>query len=187
MLFRSVFAPVVLPEGRGMKEQLEILQKEGYTRLSINDTAYRIQEVLADEALLGSPNIELLVDRLTVSDDKTLKSRLADSAETAFFEGHDTCIIRIYAAEGTVVKEYSKKFEADGITFIEPTDMMFSFNNPLGACPVCEGFGKVLGIDENLVVPDKSLSVFQGAVVCWKGEVMGEWLKEFIEIGRAHV
>ena len=78
------------------------------------------------------------------------------------------------------MKEYSKKFEADGITFIEPTDMMFSFNNPLGACPVCEGFGKVLGIDENLVVPDKSLSVFQGAVVCWKGEVMGEWLKEFI-------
>ena len=176
----AVFAPVVLPEGRGMKEQLEILQKEGYTRLSINDTAYRIQEVLADEALLGSSTIELLVDRLTVSDDKTLKSRLADSAETAFFEGHDTCIIRIYAAEGTVVKEYSKKFEADGITFIEPTDMMFSFNNPLGACPVCEGFGKVLGIDENLVVPDKSLSVFQGAVVCWKGEVMGEWLKEFI-------
>ena len=176
----AVFAPVVLPKGRGMKEQLEILQKEGYTRLSINDTAYRIQEVLADEALLGSPTIELLVDRLTVSDDKTLKSRLADSAETAFFEGHDTCIIRIYAAEGTVVKEYSKKFEADGITFIEPTDMMFSFNNPLGACPVCEGFGKVLGIDENLVVPDKSLSVFQGAVVCWKGEVMGEWLKEFI-------
>ena len=167
----AVFAPVVLPEGRGMKEQLEILQKEGYTRLSINDTAYRIQEVLADEALLSSPTIELLVDRLTVSDDKTLKSRLADSAETAFFEGHDTCIIRIYAAEGTVVKEYSKKFEADGITFIEPTDMMFSFNNPLGACPVCEGFGKVLGIDENLVVPDKSLSVFQGA---------GEWLKEFI-------
>ena len=114
----AVFAPVVLPEGRGMKEQLEILQKEGYTRLSINDTAYRIQEVLADEALLGSSTIELLVDRLTVSDDKTLKSRLADSAETAFFEGHDTCIIRIYAAEGTVVKEYSKKFEADGITFI---------------------------------------------------------------------
>lgn len=176
----AVFAPVVLPEGRSMKEQLEILQKEGYTRLSIDDTAHRIQEVMADEALLASPNIELLIDRLTVSDDKTLKSRLADSAETAFFEGHDTCIIRIYAAEGTVVKEYSKKFEADGITFIEPTDMMFSFNNPLGACPVCEGFGKVLGIDENLVVPDKSLSVYQGAVVCWKGEVMGEWLKEFI-------
>lgn len=177
----AVYAPVILPEGRSMKEQLEILQKEGYTRLAINDIIYRIAEVMADEVLLASSGIELLIDRLTVSDDKTLKNRLADSAETAFFEGHDTCIIRIYAAEGTITKEYSKKFEADGITFIEPTDMMFSFNNPLGACPVCEGFGKVLGIDENLVVPDKSLSVFQGAIVCWKGEVMGEWLREFIQ------
>ena len=176
----AVYAPVVLPDGRSIKEQLEILQKEGYTRLSINETVYRIGEVLADDALLSYPVIELLIDRLVVSDDKTLKSRLADSAETAFFEGHDTCIIRIYTSEGTVVKEYSKKFEADGMVFEEPTDMMFSFNNPLGACPTCEGFGKVLGIDENLVVPDKSLSVFQGAVVCWKGDVMGEWLKEFI-------
>lgn len=176
----AVYAPVVLPEGRDMKEQLEILQKEGYTRLSIDDTVYRIPEVLADVSLLASPSIELLIDRLTVSGDKTLKSRLADSAETAFFEGHGTCLVRIYASEGTVLKEYSKKFEADGITFEEPSDMMFNFNNPLGACPVCEGFGKVLGIDENLVVPDKSLSVYQGAVVCWKGEVMGEWLKDFI-------
>ena len=176
----AVFAPVVLPEGRAMKEQLEILQKEGYTRLWIGDTIYRIGEVLADAALLAAPHVELLIDRLAVSDDKTLKSRLADSVETAFFEGHDTCIVRIYLAEEVVVKEYSKRFEADGMTFEEPSDMMFSFNNPLGACPTCEGFGRVLGIDENLVIPDKSLSVYQGAVMCWKGEVMGEWLKEFI-------
>ena len=176
----AVFAPVVLPEGRAMKEQLEILQKEGYTRLWIGDTIYRIGEVLADAALLAAPHVELLIDRLAVSDDKTLKSRLADSVETAFFEGHDTCIVRIYLPEEVVVKEYSKRFEADGMTFEEPSDMMFSFNNPLGACPTCEGFGRVLGIDENLVIPDKSLSVYQGAVMCWKGEVMGEWLKEFI-------
>ena len=176
----AVFAPVVLPEGREMKEQLEILQKEGYTRLWIGDTIYRIGEVLADAALLAAPHVELLIDRLAVSDDKTLKSRLADSVETAFFEGHDTCIVRIYLPEEVVVKEYSKRFEADGMTFEEPSDMMFSFNNPLGACPTCEGFGRVLGIDENLVIPDKSLSVYQGAVMCWKGEVMGEWLKEFI-------
>ena len=176
----AVFAPVVLPEGREMKEQLEILQKEGYTRLWIGDTIYRIGEVLADAALLAAPHVELLIDRLAVSDDKTLKSRLADSVETAFFEGHDTCIVRIYLLEEVVVKEYSKRFEADGMTFEEPSDMMFSFNNPLGACPTCEGFGRVLGIDENLVIPDKSLSVYQGAVMCWKGEVMGEWLKEFI-------
>lgn len=177
----AIYAPVVPVEGREMKEQLEILQKEGYTRLAIDDTVYRINEVLADAALLASPVIELLIDRLTVSADKTLKSRLADSAETAFFEGHDVCLIRIYLPEETIVKEYSKKFEADGMTFDEPTDMMFSFNNPLGACPTCEGFGKVLGIDENLVIPDKSLSVYEGAVVCWKGEVMGEWLREFIK------
>ena len=176
----AVFAPVVLPEGRAMKEQLEILQKEGYTRLWIGDTIYRIGEVLADAVLLAAPHVELLIDRLAVSDDKTLKSRLADSVETAFFEGHDTCIVRIYLPEEVVVKEYSKRFEADGMTFEEPSDMMFSFNNPLGACPTCEGFGRVLGIDENLVIPDKSLSVYQGAVMCWKGEVMGEWLKEFI-------
>lgn len=182
----AVYAPVVLPEGRGMKEQLEILQKEGYSRLAINDTVYRIGEVLADEGLLAAPVVELLIDRLTVSSDKTLKSRLADSAETAFFEGHGTCLIRIYTPDETILREYSKKFEVDGLTFAEPTDMMFSFNNPLGACPTCEGFGKVLGIDENLVVPDKSLSVFQGAVVCWKGEVMGEWLKEFIAGSERH-
>ncbi len=177
----AVFAPIVLPEGRTMKEQLEILQKEGYTRLSINDEVYRIQEVLEDEKLLSSPVIELLVDRLTVSEDKTLKTRLADSAETAFFEGHDTCLIRIYTPEGVITKEFSKKFEADGVTFEEPSDMMFSFNNPVGTCPVCEGFGKILGIDENLVIPDKTLSVYEGAVVCWKGEVMSEWLREFIQ------
>ncbi len=182
----GVYTPIVLPEDRTMKQQLEILQKEGYTRLSIHDTAYRISEVLADEKLLQSDAIELLIDRLVVSGDKTLKSRLADSAETAFYEGHGTCLIRIYLENETILQVYSKKFEADGMVFEEPTDMMFSFNNPLGACPVCEGFGKVLGIDENLVVPDKSLSVFEGAVVCWKGDTMGEWQREFINASARH-
>ena len=176
----AVFAPIVLPKGRGIKEQLEILQKEGYTRLSIGDEVYRIQEVIDNKELLDSPSIELLIDRLVVSADNMLKNRLADSAETAFFEGHDTCIIRIYASESVETFEFSKRFETDGITFEEPSDMMFSFNNPLGACPVCEGFGKVLGIDENLVVPDKTLSVYEGAIVCWKGDVMGEWLHDFV-------
>jgi excinuclease ABC subunit A len=176
----SVFAPLILPSGRSMQEQVEILRKEGYTRLFVEGETYRIQEVLDSKTLLKSPSIELLIDRLSVSEDKTLRSRLADSIETAFFEGHDTCFIRVYSPEGVVTKEFSKKFEAGGITFEEPTERMFNFNNPLGACPVCEGFGKVIGIDENLVVPDKNLSVYQGAVVCWKGEVMGEWLTEFI-------
>ncbi len=175
----ALFAPVILPEGREMREQLEILRKEGYARLLVNETIYRISEVLASEDLLSYP-IELLIDRLSVSADKTLKNRLADSVETAFFEGHGVCLVRIYGESKTIVNEYSKKFEADGMSFEEPSDMMFNFNNPVGACPVCEGFGKVLGVDENLVIPDKSLSVYQGAVVCWKGEVMGEWLKDFI-------
>ena len=177
----AVFAPVVLPEGRGMREQLEILNKVGYSRLFVAGKVCRIQEALENKQLLASPPIELLIDRLVVSDDKTLPSRLADSAETAFFEGHGTCYIRVYAPEGVVMKVFSKKFEADGIRFEEPSDTMFSFNNPAGACPVCEGFGKVIGIDENLVVPDKSLSVYDGAVVCWKGEVMKEWLMAFIQ------
>lgn len=175
----ALFAPVILPDGRDLREQLEILRKEGYARLFVNDTVYRISEVLSSEELLSYP-IEILIDRLSVSSDKSLLNRLADSVETAFFEGHGTCLIRFYTDNGVVTREFSKRFEADGIVFEEPSDMMFSFNNPVGACPTCEGFGKVLGIDENLVVPDKSLSVYQGAVVCWKGEVMGEWLKEFI-------
>jgi excinuclease ABC subunit A len=176
----AVFAPIVLPKDRCMQEQLEILSKEGYTRLSIAGETCRIQEALENAELLESPSIELLIDRLSVSPDKMLKSRLADSTETAFFEGHDVCLIRVYTPEGVVTKEFSKKFEADGITFEEPSDIMFSFNNPVGACSTCEGFGKVIGIDENLVAPNKNLSLYQGAVACWKGEVMSTWLTAFI-------
>lgn len=182
----AVYTPVVLPEGRTMKEQLEILMKEGYTRVEINGTLHRINEITENTELLQEKNIELLIDRLAVSADKTLKSRLADSVETAFFEGHGVCIVRFYLPGEVVTKEFSKKFEADGITFQEPTDMMFSFNNPMGACPVCEGFGKIIGIDENLVVPNKALSVYEGAVVCWKGEKMGEWLNDFIRTSAKH-
>jgi excinuclease ABC subunit A len=179
----AVYAPLIVPEGRTLKKQLEILHKEGYSRLEINGKVYRIQEALDDAKLLKTKplNAEILIDRLAVSGDKLLGSRLADSVETAFFEGHDVCRLKVYAPEGgEELFEFSKKFEADGITFEEPSDMMFNFNNPMGACPVCEGFGKVLGIDENLVVPDKSLSVYDGAVVCWNGDVMGEWRREFI-------
>ena len=103
------------------------------------------------------------IDRLEVSDDKLLKNRLADSVETAFYEGQGTCRLKVYRTESPEVFEFSKRFEADGMVFEEPTEMMFNFNNPLGACPTCEGFGKVLGIDEDLVVPDKSLSIYESA------------------------
>ena len=176
----ALFAPITIPDDRTPQQQLEILRKEGYARVFANDNIYRISEVLASEELLSYP-LELLIDRLSVTDEPAWRNRLGDSAETAFFEGNGTCIVRFYLNEGSVKSyEFSKRFEADGMRFEEPNDMMFSFNNPLGACPTCEGFGKVIGIDENLVVPDKSLSVYQGAVVCWKGEVMGEWLRDFI-------
>ena len=176
----ALFAPITPPDGRTPRQQLEILRKEGYVRVLANDTIYRISEVLSSDELLSYP-LELLIDRLSVADEPAWRNRLGDSAETAFFEGNGTCVVRFYPDGGSAQRyEFSKRFEADGIRFEEPNDLMFSFNNPLGACPTCEGFGKVIGIDENLVVPDKSLSVYQGAVVCWKGEVMGEWLRDFI-------
>ncbi|MDR3250725.1 MAG: excinuclease ABC subunit UvrA [Tannerella sp.] len=176
----AIFAPLVVPKGRKLKEHLEILQKEGYSRLEVNGEICRIQDVTESKKLPGIKDIEILIDRMTVSDDKLLKSRLADSVETAFFEGFDLCRLKVYAGETAEVFEFSKRFEADGVKFEEPSDLMFNFNNPAGACPKCDGFGKVLGIDENLVVPDKSLSVYDGAVACWQGEVMSEWRKDFI-------
>ncbi|MDR2232929.1 MAG: excinuclease ABC subunit UvrA [Tannerella sp.] len=175
----AIYAPVVLPEGRDMNQQLEILQKEGYTRIEIADETYRIGDVIKS-GMLKEASFDLVIDRLQVSDDKLFTNRLADSVETAFYEGHGICRLRVFLPEKTELFEFSKKFEADGILFEEPNDLMFNFNNPVGACPVCEGFGKVLGIDENLVIPDKSLSVYEGAVACWRGEVMGEWLRQFI-------
>ena len=177
----AIYAPLVVPEGRTLKGQLEILQKEGYARLEINNAVYRTQEVLNDAELLESKEVEILIDRLTVSGDKLLKNRLGDSVETAFFEGHDVCRLKVFTSDTPEITAFSKRFEADGLTFETPTDMMFNFNNPVGACPVCEGFGKAIGIDEDLVVPDKSLSVYDGAVVCWKGDVMSEWLGDFIQ------
>jgi excinuclease ABC subunit A len=176
----AIYAPLILPEERDLKAQLKVLLKEGYSRIEVNDTVYRIEEFLKDKKLLNSKDVEILIDRLAVSDEKLFRGRLADSVETAFFEGHNQCRLKVFDNGKPAVFDYSKRFEVDGITFEEPSEMMFNFNNPVGACPKCEGFGKVLGIDENLVVPDKSMSVYGGAVVCWKGEVMGEWLNNFV-------
>ncbi len=177
----AVYAPIVLPDGRTMKEQLEILQKEGYTRIEVGGRVMRIQEVM-EQGDFPSEGALILIDRLEVSADKLFKNRLADSVETAFYEGHETCRLSVYATPGAEpeVLEFSKRFESDGMTFEEPTDMMFNFNNPVGACPQCEGFGRVLGVDEDLVIPDKNLSVFEGAVACWRGDTMKEWQRNFM-------
>ena len=146
-----------------------------------NDTTNAAAVAKADEPVgktLQMAQLALLIDRLAVSKEKETVSRLADSAETAFFEGDGCCMLRFYPAN--ILHTFSTRFEADGITFREPDDNMFSFNSPLGACERCEGFGRVMGISEHLVVPDTSKSLMDGAVMCWRGEKMGEWLNEFI-------
>lgn len=168
----TVLAPILLREDRTMQQQLDIYMKQGFNRLEVNGEMVRIDEYQYQK----EDTVYLLIDRMAVSKEKDAISRLTDSAETAMYEGDGACLLRFYQPDGTTkIHRFSTKFEADGITFEEPSDQMFSFNSPIGACPECEGFGKVIGIDEHLVVPNRSLSVYDGAIVCWRGEVMGEW------------
>lgn len=179
----TVLMPIVPREGRDVQQQIEMDRKEGFTRLEVNGEMVRMEDYAYNEA----DTIYLLIDRMSCDDSKDSISRLTDSAETAMYEGDGACLLRFYTADGeTRLHSFSTKFEADGITFTEPTDQMFSFNSPIGACPVCEGFGKIVGIDEHLVVPNRALSVYDGAVMCWRGEKMGEWLHEFLREAPAH-
>lgn len=182
----AVASPIILPEDRSLAAQLEVYQKEGYSRLiDITDGSFHsIEELRASGSVPAEPgNLRLLIDRLTAPRESDELSRLADSVETAFFEGHGSVSMVIFNPDHTVtLSEFSNRFEADGITFIEPTDALFNFNNPYGACPTCEGFGRVVGIDERLVVPNPALSVFDDAVVCWRGEKMSEWKRWLVSV-----
>ncbi len=177
----AILTPILLREGRTLCQQLEMDLKQGFNRVEIDGEIIRIEDILAkgeEEFRNEHPsneNIFLLIDRMTCDKSKDSISRLTDSAETAFYEGDGNCYLRFYTPEGTKLYTFSKKFEADRIVFEEPNDQMFSFNSPIGACPKCEGFGKVIGIDESLVVPNRALSVYDGAIVCWRGEKMSEW------------
>lgn len=168
-----------LSKGEGEKAVLQKLIQMGFTRLEADKEVVRIEDILASKSPLSlgeGSGVRLLVDRMTVSKEKDAISRLVDSAETAMYEGDGACMLRFYLADGSsCLYRFSTKFEADGIKFEEPSDQMFSFNSPIGACPTCEGFGKVIGIDEHLVIPNRSLSIYEGAIVCWRGEKMGEW------------
>ena len=185
-----VLAPVTPREGRTLMEQLDIDMKQGFARVEVNRRVMRIEDYLMQLQSEGgehTSNVFLLIDRLSADSGQATISRLTDSAETAMYEGDGTCYLRFVCDDGgTQLFTFSTKFEADGITFEEPTDQMFSFNSPIGACPECEGFGRVIGIDEQLVIPNTALSVYDGAVVCWRGEKMGEWLKEFLCEAPAH-
>ncbi|NDV82811.1 excinuclease ABC subunit UvrA [Bacteroides sp. 51] len=168
----TVLTAFRLPEGRTLKQQLGIDLKQGFNRIEVNGEMVRIE----DYKPKAEDTVYLLVDRMAVDTTKDAISRLTDSAETAMYEGNGICMLRFYLPDGnTELHTFSTTFEADGITFEEPNDQMFSFNSPVGACPKCEGFGKVIGIDEHLVVPNRSLSIYDGAVMCWRGEKMSEY------------
>ena len=183
----TLLSPIVLRHERSLKDQLSILLKQGISRVDLDGTMVHIDDALADddkmrrlEDALAEGRLFLLIDRLVCDDSPDMLNRFRDSVETAFYEGDGECLLRFYPS-GALYR-FSERFEADGITFEEPSDQLFSFNSPAGACPECEGFGSIIGIDEHLVVPDTSRSVYDGAVVCWRGEKMGEWKTWFIRL-----
>ena len=188
-----VMAPIRPAEGRTLEQQLQVYVKNGYTRIQTphpspeGDSIVRIDDYLtshpsgeassAPTPETSEPIPYLVIDRLSIDGTKDSISRLIDSAETAFYEGHGELRLMVYPSGLTY--DFSMRFEADGMTFEEPSDLLFSFNSPAGACPECQGFGKVIGIDEHLVIPNTTLSVYDGCVVCWHGEKMGMWKDEF--------
>ncbi len=194
----TVLAPLMIRDGRTLEEQLTICLQQGFGRVEVDGEVIRIEEMLerltndkAKSAKKQSSDdrnncqlsivncqLNLVLDRLSVDDSKETVSRLIDSCETAFYEGGGTCLLRFYPAG--ILHTFSKRFEADGIALEEPSEQLFSFNSPVGACPECGGFGRIIGIDEQLVVPNTAQSVYDGCVVCWRGEKMSAWRDEFI-------
>ncbi|MDY0342171.1 MAG: excinuclease ABC subunit UvrA [Lentimicrobium sp.] len=171
-----LLAEILLKHNRSLESQLTIMMQQGFSRVLKGDKIIRIEEFLKhlpDE----TNDLKLLVDRITIRPgDEDLKQRVADSVQTAFYEGEGECFCRYEAPDGEVKTEsFSNRFEADGILFEEPSANLFSFNNPYGACKTCEGYGSIIGIDEDLVIPNKSLSVYEDAIACWKGEKLSEW------------
>lgn len=180
----AVTAPIFVPADRDLRRQLDIYLKEGFTRIIADGEFIEIATLPENIKTSGKyAKALLLIDRMAVSTDKDELSRLTESIEMAFFEGRGHANLLAWDSDGKIHRhDFSTRFEADGITFIEPSDSLFNFNNPYGACPECEGFGKVTGIDEKLVVPNQSLSVYDDAIVCWRGEKMSEWKREFIHM-----
>ena len=180
-----VLAPLIVPEGRTVEQQLKASLLQGYSRIFTNSQIYTIDSFLETAAAnsslftLHSSFLYLVIDRLSASSDKETIDRLVDSCETAFYEGRGE--MRLTVLPSGISYDFSTRFEADGMTFEEPSDQLFSFNSPAGACPECQGFGKIIGIDEHLVIPNTSLSVYDGCVQPWHGEKLGEWKEWFIQ------
>lgn len=187
-----IACPLHIKKGRKLTDELNLLLSKGFTRIIAGGEVKFIEDLLAEispkkkKTSLQPSQYEILIDRSTVNAaDEDTTFRLSDSVQTAFFEGEGDCIVYAETQEGLTGhrEQFSDRFEMDGIKFTEPSVNFFSFNNPFGACQTCEGFGKVLGIDEDLVIPDKSLSVYEGAIAPWRTETMGEWLKPLLKNG----
>ena len=174
-----VLSPFKVAENRTLEKQIEMYIQQGYTRVWYRGNIERLDDMTAihKPEELDKDELWLLIDRMSVSNEKDALSRLTDSAETAMYEGDGTC--RLVFLPSGLSYDFSTRFEADGMTFEEPSDALFSFNSPVGACPKCEGFGRIIGIDEKLVIPNSTLSVYDGCVQCWHGDKMGMWKDEF--------
>ena len=173
--------PLSTKHDKTYTEQIQALQAQGFNRLLIDGKDKRINDVLNEIETIHLQDCYVVVDRVVADGQATTANRLADSVETALFEGKGTCSIRIFQEDGsTLQQDFSTRFEADGISFTLPSQHLFNFNNPLGACPQCEGYGHIIGIDPDLVVPNKNLSIYEEAIACWKGEKMGLWNKALI-------
>ncbi len=179
----KVYIVFISKAKKKLDEELKLLLQKGFTRIKWNNNLLRIEDALADESILKSKEkfVEVVVDRLVVKhNDEDLSSRVADSVQTAFNEGHGECLVEY---GDNKKRQFNDRFEADGMTFELPSPNLFNFNNPYGACKTCEGFGTVMGLDDDLVFPDKTLSVYDGAVAPWRGEKMSEWLEPLLKKG----
>ncbi|MGB8491320.1 MAG: excinuclease ABC subunit A, partial [Bacteroidales bacterium] len=175
-----IISPGEIPDSIKVHDFFLFLVKQGFNRLEVDGGLIRIDEPGAEAKFSPGQKINIVIDRLITGNDPDNLSRSADSAQTAFQTGKGYCQVVVLNGNGFARESFSTKFEEDGIEFEEPTEYFFSFNNPIGACPVCEGYGKIIGIDANLVIPDQSLSVYQDAIVCWKGESMKRWKERLV-------
>ena len=178
-----IITPIVLPEGRGIEEHLQILMQQGFYRVMVKDDIQRIEDFLASKSKAKTSELSLLIDRIKVNDQvRDELNRLSDSVQTAFYEGKECCRILAEKDGKRTISEFSSRFEADGMVFESPSVNLFAFNNPYGACPTCQGFGSVIGIDPDLVFPNKGLSIYDNAVACWRGEKMSEWKDALVRV-----
>ncbi len=175
-----ILASFQIQNGKSFDDYLKMLQNEGISRIEQNFKIYKITDILESTSSVNKKKpINIVVDRISVQTNEDSLSRFADSVQIAFSEGKGYCIIKAFGDKNSL-ETFSNKFEADGIEFEEPTVHTFSFNNPVGACPKCEGYGKIIGIDEDLVIPNKGLSIYEEAIACWRGEKMQEWKNKLI-------